>query len=128
MRKFFLHKLNKLLLSMITLLTVNSCSDDIDVVMAEYGVPEMKFSIKGKVLNEDDLPIRDIFVSTSGYNTTTDSLGEYELDIIKYEKRTSILFNDIDDSLNGKFTSKDTTIFLDENEITELNITLSEEK
>jgi len=128
MKKFLLQNLNKLLLSIVTLLTVNSCSDEIDVSVAEYGVPETKFSIKGKVLNEDKLPITDIFVSSQGYNTTTDSIGEYEFDITNYNDRVNIRFTDIDDSLNGKYTTKDTLIDLSYDEVTELNIILSEEK
>ncbi len=94
--------------------------------MAEYGVPDMMFSIEGKVLSMDSNPIEGVTVSSNSSSTETDSLGNYSLDVFNTSKNNTISFIDTDQSENGLFAQKDTTLTLDEENITELNVILEE--
>lgn len=105
-----LKNINWLLGGLLALLGFTTCDGGADM----YGCPHAKFTIKGKVINEAQIPIPQIQIRTAytdspNYVDTlyTDSKGEFIY--TKDNKYISLFFTDIDGNANGGNYAPDST-------------------
>jgi len=123
-----LKHVNKFLLFLMSLIGVsvtgcNSFGGDM------YGVPSTNYrTITGKITDKNNEAIPNIEIELESTLSQSNSLGNYTIITHNSQPDALLRFTDIDGVTNGSFSTKDTTIKLEENEITKLNITLSEEK
>ena len=101
----------------------------------EYGVPnpsKCKYTIKGQVQSQKDtLPIPNIQIILRSDTSYSDSKGNYIMSNESFNTPQTfyIQFNDIDDTLNGKYYNLDTNIILNNGETQKvLNIKLKPKK
>ena len=104
---------------------------------AQYGIPRANDRLKGFVKSEEGLPIKNIRV-VQIYNdgkqtakdtsyTVTDSAGYFTYSIRSNTycpSQLELKFSDIDGEKNGRYLPKDTTVFIKEEEILDINIIL----
>lgn len=88
-----------------------SCAKDPKV---EYGTPNARFIVKGKVTSSDlNEPVKNIRVIMRFDTTFTDNSGNYQItdrDGFPTDQTYLINFRDIDGSLNGNYEDEDTTV------------------
>ncbi len=107
---------------------------------AQYGTLSRHDILKGFVKSEEGLPIRNIRVvqigkyeDSKGFRfadtsyTVTDSAGYFTYSIRSNTycpSQLELKFSDIDGEKNGRYLPKDTTVFIKEEEILDINIIL----
>lgn len=116
---------NALLASLLTLLGYGCSSDeplDMYGTVVEYGVPTVRYSLKGMVTDEDGNPIKNIkaSVKTGPYedgtlyypvdSTMTDAHGQFTIDNLRdgYLGHHKLILEDIDGEENGGEFQSDT--------------------
>ena len=110
----------KLLSLCLILLGFGACDNGDDIVImrpAEYGTPNAKYRISGKVVANDQEGIREIKVSLTQYNgpdnpltpvlppVFTNGNGQFLIEGPAFPRNTFVLqVEDVDGTLNGSFT------------------------
>jgi putative lipoprotein (rSAM/lipoprotein system) len=109
MKTTFIKILNRQIVFLLSLLgfsmAANPCA-------AQYGVPVYYLDIKGVVLSENNIPVKNIGVTIGNDTAFSDSAGYYYYSRVKVEYNDDIKlkFRDIDGNVNGSFWPRDTTI------------------
>lgn len=110
-RTKFFRGYNAILAGLLSVLGFASCQTDAPV---EYGTPNAKFIVNGKVTSvETQQPIKDIQVTMQGDTTTTDENGNFQVmdgSGFPTDQTYSIRFQDIDGESNGNFQDLDTIV------------------
>ena len=109
---------NWLLVSLAGLLGINlSC-----VGGEEYGCPEARFNVKGKVTDPNGTPIPGIQVEMGSYGPrdTTDAAGQYSATLMSFPETQTfeIGFTDIDGTENGLYKNDTVPITFQRSELT----------
>lgn len=91
---------NTFILLLLSMLGFSGCNAG---QLEEYGVPHIKFRVKGIVTDPEGAPIRGIAVQErDGETTTTDAGGNYDLSGIgSYYSSIRLVFTDTDGPTNG---------------------------
>lgn len=95
---------------------VTSCE-----VKTEYGSPHAKYTVKGKVTDEDGKPIRNIGISILGgyqaQNILTGESGEFDITTETFSSdQLFVVAEDIDGEENGLFKSDTVEVIFDKSD------------
>ena len=108
---------NWLLASLAGMLGINMSSCGL-----EYGCPEAKYTVKGKVTNPLGEPIPGIKVTGNWDNDITSASGDYILsaivDPLYPEDTRQIVFADVDSSANGSYQNDTVPVTFQHSELT----------
>lgn len=122
MLKYILAFQSKVLIFLMGLLGLTTCSNEEAVVM--YGTPTATYKVTGTVINEEDQPIQNIRAvitdvpvdkewQTAKDTAYTNSSGEFHLSKDGFplnEVNLAIELTDIDGKENGEYKTKNNTI------------------
>ncbi len=125
---FILKSANWLLTGILALLGLSSCNSEPGAEM--YGSPHANFTIKGKVVNQENMPIPDIEIkclvehhgdNRSWFDTipavSTDPAGAFHCQFEEFPtNKLRIIATDVDGPQNGSYEKDSTDLPLSDND------------